>query len=274
MQLLRQCIAIVVCGLLPLSALAFGNEDVMQLLAAGMSEEIVLKAINTASPASFDTSAKGLIALKKAGASDVVIQQVIARQSEGRRVETNSSSARGGGRCALEAPEFEHTLSIRAGGRIVPLTARDPGVVNDLDGMSAVAHFLTFGIAKAKGSVSMSLAGERATTRTADRVPELLDVLAPLTASPEKVAFLVRLTAKDNRRTVQLAEAEIGLASSSTQVEIGGNARVPLVVERVAETCAWKGQQFSHYRMKPSVPLAPGEYGALLGDKIFDFAVD
>jgi len=50
------------------------------MVRGGLSEATVLQAIDGAEPA-FDTSTDGLIRLKQGGASDAVIQRVIARQS-------------------------------------------------------------------------------------------------------------------------------------------------------------------------------------------------
>lgn len=66
----------------PLAALAapMTNDDVIKLVKAGLSEEIVLQAIQGAEPR-FDTSTDGLVRLKQGGVSDKIIQQVMAKQS-------------------------------------------------------------------------------------------------------------------------------------------------------------------------------------------------
>jgi hypothetical protein len=47
---------------------AMNNDDVVKLVRAGLSDDIVVSTIN-ASPGTYDTSADGLVALKTAGAS-------------------------------------------------------------------------------------------------------------------------------------------------------------------------------------------------------------
>jgi len=66
----------------PLAALAapMTNDDVIKLVRSGLSEETVLQAIQGADPR-FDTSSDGLVKLKQGGASDRIIQQVMAKQS-------------------------------------------------------------------------------------------------------------------------------------------------------------------------------------------------
>lgn len=52
------------------------NQDVIQLVKAGLPESTILKAISN-QPAQFDVSAQALIALKAAGVSDRIIQQML-----------------------------------------------------------------------------------------------------------------------------------------------------------------------------------------------------
>lgn len=59
----------------PASGAVITNTDVLQLVRAKMPDPVVLAKIKS-SPTKFDTSAKALIALKQAGASDAVILAV------------------------------------------------------------------------------------------------------------------------------------------------------------------------------------------------------
>lgn len=72
-------------------AAPLGNEDVINLLAAGLAEATVLQAIDSADPPMFDTTAAGMIKLKKAGASDAVIQRILARKSGNNRITEQKS---------------------------------------------------------------------------------------------------------------------------------------------------------------------------------------
>ena len=59
---------------------ALDNASVMKLVKAGLSEDLIVTTINT-SAGNYDTSANGLIALKKAGATDKVIAAVLLKAS-------------------------------------------------------------------------------------------------------------------------------------------------------------------------------------------------
>jgi hypothetical protein len=56
------------------------NQSVTKLVKAGLSEDLIVTTINS-SPGTYDTSANGLIALKKAGASDKVIAAIVIKAS-------------------------------------------------------------------------------------------------------------------------------------------------------------------------------------------------
>lgn len=75
-------------GLGPVIAQAMTNEDVVKMLKAGLDEDTISAAVRGTDAAEFDTSADGLIALKQAGVSESVIQEIVTRES-------GASSARG-----------------------------------------------------------------------------------------------------------------------------------------------------------------------------------
>jgi hypothetical protein len=54
------------------------NDSVIKLVKAGLSDDLIVTTIN-ASPGTYDASADGLIALKKAGVSDRVVAAVVAK---------------------------------------------------------------------------------------------------------------------------------------------------------------------------------------------------
>jgi hypothetical protein len=71
------CLALVLCPVL-LAQQALDNASVIKLVKAGLSEDLVVTTVNS-SPGTYDTSAKGLIALKKAGATDKVIAAIVLK---------------------------------------------------------------------------------------------------------------------------------------------------------------------------------------------------
>ena len=72
------------------------NADVVKLTAAGMSEDVIIKSINT-NEGNFDTSTDALIALKKANVSQKVIDAMMSKGSAG-------SSSAGSSAAAAPAP--------------------------------------------------------------------------------------------------------------------------------------------------------------------------
>ena len=59
---------------------AMNNDSVIQLVKAGLSDDLIVTTINS-SPGAYDTSANGLIALKQGGASDKVVSAILMRSS-------------------------------------------------------------------------------------------------------------------------------------------------------------------------------------------------
>ena len=60
-------------------AAAMTNDDVIKMVKGGLSDAIVLQAID-GSEAGFDTSPDGLVKLKSGGVSDAVIQKILAKK--------------------------------------------------------------------------------------------------------------------------------------------------------------------------------------------------
>lgn len=57
---------------------SLNNDSVIKLVKAGLSDDLIVTTINS-SPGTYDTSANGLIALKKAGASDKVVAAIVLK---------------------------------------------------------------------------------------------------------------------------------------------------------------------------------------------------
>jgi len=273
MKSLRICF-VVVCCFSPFSVFAFGNEDVIQLLSAGFGEEVILNAIATSNPATFDTSASGLIALKKKGASTAVIQKVLARQGENRLTDRLKSSIAADGSCILEAPGKDEFVLIRAEGKMLSLRPQRPEMIGTEDIARAIGSLFTAGIIEERAKNSRSVKGERALVRTTEKMPEIVDIMIPFGSYPEDMIILVRMSVEKSKRTVQVWSQERGITGTYERLDFGENVRVPLVMEKVANQCTWGGKQVAQYKMKPAAPLESGEYGILTGDVIFDFGID
>jgi len=73
---LRTLAIVLFVGLSGVAAAGPTNQDVVEMTKAGIAEETILRAIETADR-KFDTTAKALIDLKKAGVSERVIQAIL-----------------------------------------------------------------------------------------------------------------------------------------------------------------------------------------------------
>src|ERR1019366_160127 len=69
---------LLVCQMLPAQK-PLDNPSIIRLLKAGLSEDLIVSAVN-GSLGHYDTSAAGLIALKRAGATDKVIAAIVSKR--------------------------------------------------------------------------------------------------------------------------------------------------------------------------------------------------
>jgi hypothetical protein len=75
---------------------AMTNDAVLKLVKAGLSDDLIITTIK-ASPGNYDTSANGLVALKKGGASEKVIAAIVTRASGGAPAASPASAPASGG---------------------------------------------------------------------------------------------------------------------------------------------------------------------------------
>lgn len=69
-----------VCQTLQAQQKPLDNTSIIRLLKAGLSEDLIVSTVN-GSPGHYDTSANGLIALKKAGATDKVVAAIVLKNA-------------------------------------------------------------------------------------------------------------------------------------------------------------------------------------------------
>lgn len=272
-------------------AASMSNSDVIQLLSAGMNEAIVLQAIDTAGSAAFDTSAAGLVKLKKAGASDVVIQRVLSRAKGDKSAIAPSptavpstSAARvvptSGGQCPVEMNK--EGIFVRADGQIIKLPYRSVQV--EFSSSGALLSALTFGATKSEAAGSIAVPGVRSDTRLKDRSLKFIDLLVPPgRADSANVITVVRFKLNDTERTAVLASSKTDAISVMNGVKVDssmGGFRVPVTMERVASDCKWEGKNFDHFRASPMQPFESGEYAYIAGGGngksviVADFGID
>jgi hypothetical protein len=92
---MRKCFfAVVFLAFCPLlfAQQALDNNAIVKLIKAGLSDDLIVNTINL-SPGNYDTTANGLIALKKANASDKVIGAILLKASGAAPAASNPSAA-------------------------------------------------------------------------------------------------------------------------------------------------------------------------------------
>ena len=246
-----------------------GNEDVIKLLKAGMSEILILSSIDS-SEFEFDTSADALIRLKQAGASDAVIQRIVTRKA-GSAVQPVPSGK--GAACRLATSV--NLQAIMDGVRQVNLSYREADIDEDISAGSTIASFFTMGIAPEKGVVSARISGNRATNRIKSGIPVFLDLATIEGQLPDDVFALVRLDIEGKDRILIIGEASVSLFGGyKGRSKFKDGAQIPLKLEKKQSNCIYKGETMNIYSGIPASPLAPGEYALLYGELFYDFGVD
>jgi len=142
---------VVFCSLLSAQRV-MNNEDVMKMVKAGLSEDVIITAIN-ASPGLYDTTADGLVALKSAGAGDKVVSAVIVKASG---VTVSPAPAVG---AASKLPAGIDEVGVYFKDKSGAWFALMPEVVNFKSG-GAMKKFVTNGIVK--GDINGHIQGKHA----------------------------------------------------------------------------------------------------------------
>ncbi len=245
-----------------------GNDDVVKLVRAGMSEALILSSIDSCEPG-FDTSADALIKLKKAGVSDTIIQRMLSKKPASSLPQAVGAQ---GSVCALAAPES--LLPVMDGPRQVNLSFREADIDEDVSAGSTIANILTLGVAPEKGTVSARISGARASHRITSGSPVFLDLATIEGQSPGDVFALIRFDIKDGDRTVVIGEASASLFGGyKGRSKFKDGTEISLKLEKKQSNCRYKDQTINIYSGTPETPLRPGEYALIYGEILYDFGV-
>lgn len=267
---------------------AMTNDDVVQLVKAGFSDDLLIARINRASKA-FDLSIAAMIALKKEGVSDRIIAVLLGDDDPGPSAPAHAAAKPAAPQSAATTPEVqgEHSAAARAPGIYVMggenMILLEPTVFSGGKTGGILMSGLTMGIKKAKWKAVVR--SPRAIQRVVDSMPEFIfqfevkgsglsssGIGAVLGASSANEFVLARMTAGENERALVVGEFGVFGASSGTR----SGDTVELRIER---------QEPGVYRVRPREPLEPGEYcffyaagasafAATGTGKLFDFGVD
>ncbi|HJR71259.1 MAG TPA: hypothetical protein VKA43_14545 [Gammaproteobacteria bacterium] len=259
------CTALVIGLMLTAPAVAqapMTNQSVIDLAKAKMSDDIILAAIRGSKP-SFDLSADGLIALKNAGVSDAVLQEMLRVNSGGAAASAAAGAAVAGGL------NPEEVVLIDGG--------TEQGMKYLSPQLRAAARALGFG-GMAQYAV---LAGEAARLRTS-KTPKFR-IAVPNNAQPESYFTLASFAVRNNGSR----EVQVGGGYISYSTGINRDRVVPVSYEQAADQSKAPAN-FTIYEVTSDKALDKGEYAVVLYssqirstgyflsglDSYFDFGVD
>jgi hypothetical protein len=189
-----------VCSLLAAQQ-PMGNDDVVKMVKAGLSDDIIVTSIN-ASPGTYDTSPNGLIALKQAGASDKVIAAIVAKAGP-----APSASAAVPAAPALPPGVDDIGVYYSDGGGNWQML---PAEVVVFESGGTVKHFASAGLVK--HNLNGVVGGTR--SRLVVKTPATFILHLPEGRSPNDYR-LFRLHVAGNNREFQSLAGELGHESSS-----------------------------------------------------------
>ena len=233
------------------------NQLVVDMVKAGLSERVVVAKIRT-SPTNFDTGTDALIALKKNGVPEKVIEAMMSPTAApsaapaapaGAPPAASVAAVPPGAMAAPARPTVFHVVA----GKEVEL------MVNGIEIQTNRARY-------AGRSTEAVIAGNKSKYRTQDRQPTFV-----LTAAPNEMP-LVRLDPGKNDRNLKIG-------SGSSAPYAGGSTRRGIRSEDLVEVDVERDSR-GFYRVRPRAPLAPGEYGFAASrggtqvSGIYDFGVD
>jgi hypothetical protein len=133
---------------------ALNNDSVIQLVKAGLSEDLIISTIH-ASPGTYDTSANGLIALKSAGVSDKVVTAIVVKASAPATMAPIPLPGAAAEPVAAnpDDPSAPHEAGIYALSEMAPdhkMVMLEPSVYSQGKTGGIFTSAVTYGIAKAK----------------------------------------------------------------------------------------------------------------------------
>jgi hypothetical protein len=242
---------------------SLNNDSVIKLVKAGLSDDLIVTTIN-GSAGTYDTSANGLIALKKAGASDKVVSAIVLKGAG------LSSTAPGTGATASTAapgtnpddPAVAHEAGIYIYNDSAPagskMTMLEPNVYTQGKTGGVFTSAMTYGVAKIK--MKAVLRGARANARVSDPQPVFYfyfeETGAGLshatgifggTSTPNEYTLL-RFDVKSGTRETVIGQANAFGASGGTD-------------DKAVTNFTYTKLRPGVYKVMLNAALQPGEYG-------------
>lgn len=256
------------------------NQDVLDLLGLGLSDDVVIDKIHAASATDFDTSVDALKTLKVAKVSDPVIRAMINPHAAPAMVNASAKDA------ALNAdpndPTSPHSPGIymfTRGKNGLQLTSLEPTVYSQGKSGGMFKSAMTYGIAKVKWKAVVK--GNHANIKTSDSGAVFYFYSGEATGAggsfggsitPNEFTLLKFEEKKDSRETVVMQGNVFGASAGTDQ-----NANTGFTSTKLKQGV---------YKLVPDKPLPTGEYcflssagagtigvGSAGASRLFDFSV-
>lgn len=252
---------VVICLINPLTLRAqnaktpLKNGDIIEMLKAGLPESTIILAIKQG-PSNFDTSAQGLIQLKKDGASPQILEAILKSSEKSQVIKTESRTATAG-------PEND---------------GNDSGFMEIflLDGANKMQLKQSSGNANASASilnpfggskVRHTLNGNHAQIRITNTSP-MFELMLPSYVNPSDHIIIVKLTPKSDRREIEVGRSRFVTFST-------GFREKDIMPTNFEELPKSNQSGYKLFRVKVTNPLSPGEYAFVTNNSLFyDFGVD
>jgi len=260
------------------------NQDIIAMVSFGLSDNVIIDKIHSASATDFDTSLPGLQALKAAKVSDNVIRAIInphpagATNSESSGVQSPPANADPNDPNSAHDPGIYIYDKTSLGMRLVML---EPTVYTQGKSGGTFASAMTYGIAKVKWKAVVR--GAHANTRSSD--PGLVFYFYTEEANPNSghstfggglspnEFTLLKFDVKNDTRETLVMQANAFGSSTGTD----NKSTIQFAITKLRQGV---------YKLTTSAPLAPGEYcflspspagangpGAAGSNRLFDFGV-
>jgi hypothetical protein len=240
------------------------NDSIISMVKGGLSEAVVLARVRSG-PANFDTSTNALLALKKAGVSDKIIEAMVSAPKAG------GATAAAPAPPPAAAPPAAVSSAARssAGGAAANLPRDSIYYLNGSKYQELQPQVIEIetNVAFFSQKSEVVLGNRKAETRITDKQPQFYSYFAPTEA------LLVKLKPGDskNDRNLKMSSGGYHPFGGSSRQGVRSEDRIAVKSEREAN---------GFYRIIPANPLPPGEYGFIVlsgtsaGGRMFDFGID
>src|SRR6266446_4872158 len=227
------------------------NDSVIQMVKAGLPEAVVIAKIKSTS-SKFDLKTDSLVSLKKAGVSDKVLEAMVAAGSGA--APSTAAAAPPAPALAAGALKTQDVIYQLVAGKYVEMFATSANLETNM------AFF--------QSKSEVVLEGKKAQYRTTAKQPVFLSTYSSTDAP------LVRLKQGDdhNDRNLKIGSGAFMPFGGTQKMGVRNEDKIAVSIERDPR---------GFYKVTPSAPLAPGEYGFILATgfgagsgKIYDFGVD